>query len=380
MLCPGIRPAAVTLGAVPGHPPKLGTMQPKETTKQRRRLRIDLTILVVIGLLLVAAVGAGGASLYREFWGPAAFVTRYLDLLADGRAADALHIPGVAIDRDTLDEAGIDATASEALLRSAALGPLTHVKITSQTAVNDVFAITVSYRASGHKGSTTFHVRQDGWTGVTPNWRFTTSPLAIVQLTVRGSDTFAINGFEVDRRQVSAARENAGALDPLPLLVFTPGLYSVTVQTAIAEASGTAVLADTPLAVTPLDVQSAPTDAFVKVVQERVDEFLAKCATQRVLQPTACPFGLEVTNRIASLPKWSITAGPKVKVVPDGGQWQIPTTDAVAHVEVDIQSLFDGSVRTVSEDVPFQVNGTIVILPDGTATIRVGDPSEPTRE
>ncbi len=40
----------------------------------------------------------------------------------------------------------------------------------------DGTAVTVSYRAGGHSGTTTFHVAQDGWAGVTPNWRFTTSP------------------------------------------------------------------------------------------------------------------------------------------------------------------------------------------------------------
>ena len=93
--------------------------------------------------------------------------------------------------------------------------------------------------------------------------------------------------------------------------------------------------------------------------------------------PAACPFGLEVRDRIASPPKWSMSAQPQVTVVPDGGNWQIPTTDAVAHVEVEIQSLFDGSIDPVSEDVPFQVNGTITILPDGSASIRVGSPGDP---
>ena len=84
-------------------------------------------------------------------------------------------------------------------------------------------------------------------------------------------------------------------------------------------------------------------------------------------------------NRLASLPKWSIATQPQVSVVPDGGQWKIPPTDAVAHVEVEIQSLFDGSVEPVAEDVEFQVNGSITILPDGKVSIRVGSPDdEPT--
>ena len=352
-------------------------MQQVATTGARRaRLGADLALLALVGVLLFAAIGAGGVTLYQQFYGPSAFVTRYLDLLASGRAADALRIPGVAVDRETLDAAGIDATASEAMLRHAALAPLSDVEIESEEPADGGTAVTVSYQAGGHEGRSTFLVEQDGWAGVTPNWRFTTSPLAVVELTVRGADRFAVNGFEVDRRQVSAAGVNAAGIDPLPLLVFTPGLYSVTVDTAIAESSGIGVLADTPLAVTPLDVQTKPTDEFVEVVQQRVEEFLAGCATQEVLLPAACPFGLEVRNRITSPPKWSIATQPQVTVEPDGAGWQIPTADAVAHVEVEIQSLFDGSIEPVSEDVPFQINGTIVILPDGSASIRVGSPED----
>jgi hypothetical protein len=352
-------------------------MNQVETKAPRRaRLAVDLAMLTVVGLLLVAAIGAGGSTLYQQFYGPSAFVTRYLDLLSAGRAADALRIPGVAIDRETLAQAGVGAGASEAMLRHAALAPLTDVHVDAEKPVDGGTAVTVSYQAGGHEGTTTFLVAQDGWVGVTPNWRFMTSPLAVVDLTLRGADQFAVNGFEVDRRQISADGVDAGALDPLSLLVFTPGIYSVTVDTAIAEASGIGVLADTPLAVTPLDVQTKPTKEFVGVVQERVEEFLTQCTSQEVLQPTACPFGLQVSNRIASLPKWSIAEQPRVTVVPDGGHWQIPPTDAVAHVEVEIKSLFDGSVEPVSEDVPFQVDGSIVILPNGSASIRVGSPGE----
>jgi len=349
-----------------------------ETKAPRRsRLGADLTILALVGLLLIAAVGAGISTLYTSYYGPSAFVTRYLDLLSAGRAADALHVPGVAVDSATLEDAGITSAPSEALLRAAALAPLTDVTVVSETTEGTQTAVTVSYQAGGHAGKTTFQVEQDGWAGITPNWRFSKSPLAVISLTVRGADHFAVNGFEVQRGQISAAGGDAAPLDPLPMLVFTPGLYAFSVDTAISTASGTGVLADTPLATTPLDVQTTPTDDFVEVVQQRVEEFLTQCATQEVLQPTACPFGLEVRNRLASTPQWSITVQPKVTVKPDGAQWQIPPTSAVAHIEVEIKSLFDGSVQAMSEDVPFQVDGTITILPDGSASIRVGSPGEP---
>jgi hypothetical protein len=345
-------------------------MDQASTTPARRRLWFDLAALAVVGVLLVAALGAGGLVLYKQFYGPAAFVTRYIDLLATGHAADALHVPGVSIDRDILEQSGIDPTASEAMLRQSALAPLSDVEVTGETTDGTVTSVTVEYVAGGHEGSSTFQVEQDGWAGITPNWRFTQSPLAAVALTVLGADRFAVNGFEVERNQVSAAGAEAAPTDPLPLLVFTPGLYSVTVDTAISTSPGVSFLADSPLTQTPVE----PTAEFIDVVQDRVEEFLQECTTQEVLQPTACPFGLEVQNRILAPPVWSIATQPAVTVEPDGAHWKIPPVDATAHIEVDIQSLYDGSVEHVSEDVPFRVDGTITILSDGSASIRVGNP------
>jgi hypothetical protein len=335
---------------------------------------VDLALLTIVGLTLIAALGAGASTLYQSYYGPSSFVVRYLDLLSAGRAADALRLPGVAVDSATLEAVGITGSPSEAMLRSAALTTLTDVEVVSETTDGTETSVTVSYEVSGHEGRTTFRVSQDGWVGVTPNWRFTTSPLAVIDLTLRGADQFAVNAFEVDRRQISISGVDAAPLDPLPMLVFTPGLYSITVDTAISSSPGVGVLADTPLAITPVDLQTTPTEEFIGVVQQNVEDFLTQCTTQQVLQPTACPFGLEVRNRIASLPTWSISIQPQITVAPDGGQWQIPTTDAVAHVEVKIRSLLDGTIQELSEDVPFQVNGTITILADGSASIRVGSP------
>ena len=350
--------------------------QPAAGSPRRARLGVDLSILALIGVLLVASLGAGGAALYQQFYSPAAFVTRYLDLLAAGKAADALLVPGVAVDRATLEDAGMNPTASEALLRQAALAPLTDVEVVSTTQKDGISDVTVSYSANGHAGESTFHVEQDGWIGVAPRWRFSASPLASVELALQGADRFAVNGFTVERGLVSASGAEAAPTAPIPMLVFTPGLYSVTVDTAISRSPGVSVLADAPLSSTPIEVSATATEEFVAIVQQRVEEFLTECTTQRVLKPTACPFGYDVRNRIDGEPTWSIEKQPQVAVEPEGGAWVIPAADAVAHIEVDIRSLFDGSIEHVSEDVPFQVNGTIAILPDGSASIRVGSPQD----
>ena len=63
-----------------------------------------------------------------------------------------------------------------------------------------------------------------------------------------------------------------------------------------------------------------------------------------------------------------------MSVLPDGAGWRIPAAEAVARIDVDIQSLFDGTVSAIAEDVPFIVTGSIAVLPDGTASITVSGP------
>ncbi|WP_396641103.1 hypothetical protein [Microbacterium sp.] len=343
-------------------------------TPRRSRLSTELAILAVVGVLLIAALGAGWATLYQQFWGPSAFVERYVGLIAAGRAADALEVPGVAVDATHLANAGLPETASDALLRRAALSALSDIHPVAEHVGDGGVEVTIGFRAGGNAGTSTFTVEQDGWTGILPSWRFTESPLAVIDVTVRGSMAFEVNGFTIDKRQVSPLGLDAPPLDPVALLVFSPGLYRVSVDTAIAETTGTDVLADAPLARVPLELQAEPTAEFVGVVQERVDSFLDDCATQQVLQPTACPFGFVVQNRIANLPTWSIVTYPTVTLVPDDAGWAMPPVEAVAHISVDIRSLFDGSVRTVEEDVTFGLDAEITVLPDGSASILVGSP------
>lgn len=334
-------------------------------------------MLAIVGALLAAAVWAAVGALYREFYSPTAFVERYLSLLSEGRAAEALGVAGVTVDSAELESAGLPSDASDALLRRAALATLTDVRIVSDVTAEDVTRVTATYRAGDVPGQTTFDVERDGSIGVAPTWRFAESPLAIMNLVVKGSMEFQVNGFEIDKRQISPDGVDADPLAPLALLVFSPGVYSVSVETPISATPGVVVLSDSPFSAVSVDVQAAPTQEFVAVVQERVDEFLVECATQEVLQPTACPFGFYVQERLAGPPAWSIVQQPVVALEPDGAGWIIPPTEAAARIEVDIRSLFDGSVRAVSEDVTFVVSARITVQQDGAATIVVGGSDTP---
>ncbi len=113
-------------------------------------------------------------------------------------------------------------------------------------------------------------------------------------------------------------------------------------------------------------VDLQPTKAFFSQVQRELNDYLDDCATQEVLLPTGCPFGEEIANRIVSTPAWSISRYPKVSLQPgsEPGSWLMPTTDAAAHLVVDIRSLFDGSISTFDEDVPFTSSYVVTFLPD----------------
>lgn len=344
---------------------------PRRRRPRRRSLAFDLTALAIIGVLLLGALAATSQIVYERLYSPTAFTLRYLHLLSEGDAADALAVPGVQIDSHDLKSNELPTRAHDALLRRDALAPLTDIEAVSAEQRHGITYVTVAYKAGPHAGTTTFQVEQGGWNGIAPAWRFAQSPLAVIDLTVRGAMQFRVNGFDIDKRQVAAEGVEVDPLDPVPLLVFSPGLYSLSVSTAISESPGVAVLSDSPAADIPVDLQTEPTAEFIEVVQEKVEGFLTSCTEQDVLQPTGCPFGQFVRNRIVDLPTWSITEQPVISVVPNGPGWAIERTQAVAHISVDIQDIGTGAISHFDEDVPFFITGEIEILPDNTASIQV---------
>ena len=348
----------------------------RKRRRSRRRARgrplwLDLTLIalgVIIALTAIAAVCLG---LYRQFYSPSAFVERYLSLLADGRAADALLVPGVTIDSVTLEQLGLSVNSSDVLLRRDALATLTEVQRVSEEPSGDTTLVTVSYQAGGHAGTTTFEVTAGDRVGFLPTWRFASSPLAVMQLTVTGSSDFIVNGFPLDKNQVYPPDLKLDQNQPLAMLVFTPGIYTIAVDNPVAQTSGVAMLSDRPLISIPVKVAAEPTEKFVAVVQDKVDAFLTACTAQRVLQPTGCPFGYSITDRVLGEPTWSVPKLPTVRLKPDGSSWRIPATESTARIEMTAQSLFDGSTYPVSEDVGFVMRANITVLADNSVAIEV---------
>jgi len=344
-------------------------------TKRGSVIRWVFTISFCVAA--IAAIVFGSAWLYRTFWGPGAFVERYIERLAVGDAAGALEMPGVAPEYSELD--AIDrGQASEALLRSATLtSDIDDVHVVDEKSDDGgSFAVELSYTLDGSAAQMTFRVSREGFDGLVPAWRFEVPPLSVVDLTVRGSWRFSVNGFEMDKRQISPSGTGADPLEPVSMLAFTPGNYAVAVDTAATTASPTNVSAASPLGIVPLDVQTMPTDQLVDVVQKSVDDFLdGTCTTQSVLHPSGCPFG--APNDVSDLGiaqddvAWTIVDYPMTRLVPDGDSWNVAPANGKARLTLTVYDYFTGALVNVERDVYFTMVADVDVREDGDVHITI---------
>lgn len=305
-----------------------------------------ITWSVVLGLVL-AAFGVLVLVLNATLYSPAGFVRTYLDALERRDADTALDLIGEAVPSE----------ASEELLHSAAMGDVSDITLDSETGLDDgTTRLVFSFVAGGTKGNATFEVQRAGSIlGLFSTWEFTRSPLAVMHVAVLHDPRFTANGVDL----VSPAPDQ-----PAPYLVFAPGSYLLNHESTFLQAEPVTVTPSTPGGSIPTAVNVIPNQTFTDQVQREVDEHLDECTTQQVLQPTGCPFGQVINNRIVSPPEWSIAGYPVVSLEPgpEAGEWVVPRTRATAHLLVDVRSLFDGTVSVFDEDVPFTVAYTVTFV------------------
>ncbi|MEQ1737000.1 MAG: hypothetical protein ABL886_11435 [Rhodoglobus sp.] len=312
----------------------------------------------IVAFALAAAAGGGTvAGLNATVLGPGDFVRVYLDALARGDARSALDLPGV-------DAAGAD----DLLLTDDVLTGLTEIRQLSDEDLGDgLHRITFAWTAPAGDGTTAFEVERVGTRlGLFPEWGFAESPVATVALDVQHDPRFTANGV-----RYSTLQDAAGAFD---YAVLVPGSYVLGHSSTFLRASEVTVLADEVGADLDavIDVQAGP--AFAEALGTEIHSHLDGCATQQVLFPTGCPFGQTITNRIVSDPEWTIAVYPEVQISPGASYatWIAGPAPGTAHLVVDVQSLFDGSVTTFDEDVVFEVSYTATI--DGGTLVVTEDP------
>ncbi len=310
-------------------------------------MRRALITWTIVAAVVIAAFAGTVSILNSTLYSPSGFVKSYLDALSSKDAAIALELAG----------SGERSTASRAMLDPAAMGDLDDIEFVSESSFAfGVQRVVFSYVAGGKAGQSSFDVQRTGKVlGLFSSWSFVTAPYSVVKLSVLNSQEFTANGVDLTTPEEGTA---------VPLVVFTPTAVSITHDSTFLTANPLLVVAAQPGSSVVAALEVRANSAFIDKVQGEIDGILDACAAQPVLQPTGCPFGQEISNRIASTPEWSISKYPAVAVVPatEPGAWQVPVTNSTARLTVDVQSLFDGTTSRFDEDVPFTVSYLVTFL------------------
>ena len=326
-----------------------------------------------LAMLLVGAFLAALGALNQTIYGASNFVERYLEAIADDDIAAASTTPGVALDAAELTAMGLPENVSTAMFRSGVVeaGP-EDVRIVSDVANPDgTHSVTASYLLDVSIIETTFDVRPIApLYGVLNRWEFSTSPLTVVDVTAAHNPLFTVGTLTLDTRATKTGDELAAFTQTAPYLAIAPAVYEFGYTSTLLEAVPTS-MAVAPASRYAVGVDSLPTATFVERVQVKLDDYLAQCATQQVLQPAGCPFGIEIDDRVVSPPVWTMVTNPPVTLAPGETAFEMPPTEGVAHISVELQSLFDGDFYTLEEDRPFLVALSASIRPDGSIAIQL---------
>lgn len=349
-----------------------------------RRAVLTRAILIwaALGVLLVAALFSAIGALNREVYSAGGFVRSYLDALAHHDAAGALAMPGVDSTPAELRAAGLPADVSRELLRGSVLGSIRDIRVAEKDLGGGRRRVIAGYLLDSAPKSSTFTLEQTGsYLGVFPTWRFAHSPLGIASVRVAHADTFTVAGLTLDPRATEPKQTDPRQTDPGQMaskpgsayaaeadyLVFEPARYTFGHSSALLTATPKTAwftsggLGSSASAVVPITVDARANGAFVRAVKARVNRLLDDCARQKVLQPAGCPFGTEIDDRVEDSPTWSIVAYPTIAIVPGDTGWQTPELEGVAHIVVNVRSLFDGTVSRLDRDEPFAISLRITL-------------------
>ena len=309
--------------------------------------------LALVGALLLAFLGTV-TTLNLTVYSASGFVSSYLDAVARHDVDGARRMPGVSASTTGTDE----------LLVPAAFASLADIHLVADTDDGGGrHTVSYGYRIGSSEGTSSFIVEHTGQRlGVFSAWRFVDSPQSLLSVTVENGSGVEANGVALPRFAEGRAHSYR---------VLTPSRVVFSHSSTYLNSAKVAMRVDKPASVTEatIDIQANP--AFVREVQKQLNRFLADCTTQKVLLPTGCPMGEEITDRLQDAPTWSIVSYPIVTIVPGStvGAWQVPETDALAHLAVKVKSIFDGSLSTVDRDVPFTVRYLITFAADGSPVI-----------
>lgn len=297
----------------------------------------------VVGILAVGAVAVSAALALTA--APEQHVQRYLDALARDDLATAARLAGLEIDQAIpLGDEG------EPRIRSI---------VETRPAGDGTVIVEAEYGAAGDAERIAFHLEPAPRAfGVIPGWQFVTPPITTLAIGVDQHDRLVVGDTPV-------TTPGPGKL--ARVTVFVPARVTVRLAEPLLEADAVTVrVTDAEGALgsgsAPLVLAARPSPALERAVSTLLDGLLADCAEQPVLKPAACPFGLEVDDRVTVGPHWTIdTRGPiELRVGDRAGTWRL-RAEGSASAELTVQRLFDGVIEERTAAVAFAATGTILI-------------------
>ncbi len=292
----------------------------------------------LLGLMLAVAAAIVSINLVsNSIASPQQQVRDYLSALQQGHGGEALGLLHASV--PNANAAMLDGTA----LQTAA-SKITDVTLgNAESRGGNRVTVPMDYQIDGKALHSDFLLERTGteWLFF-GKWSFVPSSLPTIEVTAVNANEASLNGVPVN---LPNGRNS--------FAVFYPGQYeaSLTGKYFSAPATNTSVTTGA-LPQSPLNLLTKPTDAMIKVVSDKVKEFLDTCAAdatkQQKLQPD-CPFYHVTNSRVVDgTIKWQITEYPKVSIDPFNGQWVVAPLNGKAKVTAREIDLFSGQVGDLS--------------------------------
>lgn len=312
---------------------------------------------VAAAILALGALSVGAALATTA--GPEHHVQRYLDALARDDLAAAARLAGLG--EGAALPVGDEGAAS--------------IRRIIETVPNSdgTVSVTAEYGDDADAVRTNFLLEPAPATaGVIPAWRFVKPPVTGLVVGVDQHDALVVG-------PVAVTAPGPGQVARVAVLV--PARVTVrlaepllTAEAVTLRATGLPGTAGSTAA--PVLLRAEPSAVLRRETARLLDELLAGCAEQEVLQPAACPFGIEVDDRVTQAPQWTIDERGPVSLTPGGsaGEWRL-RADGVAAAALTVQRLFDGQVSELVEWAPFTASG-VVRLTGGQPALEL-DPASP---
>lgn len=294
-----------------------------------------LVAAVLITAMWLVAVFA----LNQSVFSPGGYVLSYLDALERGDFGEAAARAG-------LSEVPVVFPDVTALLTETSIGATLAID-------DDEMVVQTRYLLDGIPGEALFTLtRLPRVLGLFDRWEFRDIPQGEIIARVLGSNELTINGVTL----LESDTENGVAL-------LYPARYTVSWSSGWLETDSVELALEGTAANT-VRLVASPTPELVAQATQATTAYLQSCLDQAVLQPTGCPFGLTITDRVSGEVVWEVSTPPRIvlAMLDDETTWQVSALGGEVTVNVSVQSLFDGTVSEVVETQTIDVTGLIDAL------------------